>query len=125
MDKERYSENPDIEWALDLLRPESDTYEPNILRKYTGEFVFVGAGAGLGCFRNYVNRRPLYAGLQFHAAFMAAGFVVAKLLIRVVDHFKAERDTRLRTYVKLHPELFPKPERVKYKDIFKPWSPIR
>lgn len=34
---------------------------------------------------------------------------MSQLANKAIDNFKAERDTRLRNYVMLHPELFPKP----------------
>lgn len=40
---------------------------------------------------------------------MAIGYIVAQVANKVIDHFKVERDTRLRSYVMLHPELFPEP----------------
>ncbi|XP_032671637.1 uncharacterized protein LOC116844340 [Odontomachus brunneus] len=123
-EQRQYSENPDIQWALNLLKPDPN-YESSILQKYTSEILCIGCAFAAGCIRNVAISRPIFAGVQMHVASIVGGYMVSQLANTVIDHFKAERDTRLRTYVMLHPELFPEPVRVKNADILEPWTPIR
>lgn len=55
------SNNPDIQWALDILTPDPD-YKPSIWEKYG---MLVGMPLtffGGACLRNSVLKRPFYAG---------------------------------------------------------------
>lgn len=56
-----YSENTDIQWALDLLKPDPN-HELSILQKYASEVVCMGSGFAIACLRNNLNRRPIFAG---------------------------------------------------------------
>lgn len=118
------SEHPEVQWALELLKPDP-TYEPNILSKYSTELVFVIGGFALPSFMNVYNIKPFYAGIQRHIKYVAVGYILSQFAKKLVDDYQAERDTRLRDYIVRHPELFPEPERVKYSQVLEKWTPIR
>lgn len=55
------SEHPEIQWALDLLKPDA-SHEPFVLQKYASEIVCMGSGLAIALMTNWFNRRPLHAG---------------------------------------------------------------
>lgn len=55
------SDNPEIKWALDLLKPDPN-YELGFLQKYITEIGCMGTAASFACVRNWLNRRPFYSG---------------------------------------------------------------
>ncbi|XP_012541228.1 uncharacterized protein LOC105839456 [Monomorium pharaonis] len=118
------SEHPEIQWALDLLKPDPN-HEPNVLSKYSAEIICVTSGFAIPSLANAYIGKPFYARIQRHAAFMAVGYLASQVIKKLVDDFQAERDTRLRDYIIRHPELFPEPERVKYSQVLENWTPIR
>lgn len=61
MSEQSHSENSDIQWALDLLKPDP-TYEPSVLQKYASEGIFMGGGFVTACLKNVYNQRPSLAG---------------------------------------------------------------
>ncbi|XP_011148119.1 NADH dehydrogenase [ubiquinone] 1 subunit C2 [Harpegnathos saltator] len=123
-EQRQYSEDPNIQWALELLKPDP-TYQPSIMQKYSAEFWSMSAGFTMASLRNCYYRRPFFAGLQLHAMFVAGGYIFSQYAKKFIHFLEARRDTRLRNYIILHPELFPEPVRVKYGDILEPWTPIR
>ncbi|XP_024890418.1 uncharacterized protein LOC112466529 [Temnothorax curvispinosus] len=54
------SEHPEVQWALDLLKPDP-TYDPGVTQ-YTAEVVCMGFGFSVPSLNNYLNSRPFYAG---------------------------------------------------------------
>lgn len=118
------SEHPEVQWALELLKPDP-AYEPSILSKYSPEIVCTGSGFAIPSLANVLNNKPFYAGIRKHIGFVIVGYVVSQLAHRFVDNYQMERDTKIRDYIIRHPELFPEPERVKYKYVLEEWTPIR
>ncbi|EZA58886.1 hypothetical protein DMN91_010522 [Ooceraea biroi] len=118
------SEHPEVQWALELLKPDP-TYYAGPLKNYAAEMGCIGLGSAAVAASNHMLNLPLNAGLHKYAAAVVIGYGIAQLVNKVVDNHKAERDTRLRDYIIRHPELFPEPERVKYKEILQPWIPLR
>ncbi|XP_012232911.1 uncharacterized protein ND-B14.5B [Linepithema humile] len=118
------SEHPEIQWALDLLKPDP-SYEPFLLQKYASEIVCIGSCLAGVCLHRWFNRRPVFSGIQGHIASIAGGYFVSQIANRLVETYHAEHDTRLRDYIIRHPELFPEPERVKFSEILEEWAPIR
>jgi len=55
------SEHPEVQWALDLLKPDP-TYEPSVLSKYSTEIVLMLSGFAMPSFSNIYNSKPFYAG---------------------------------------------------------------
>ncbi|KYM77065.1 hypothetical protein ALC53_12509 [Atta colombica] len=102
------SEHPEVQWALDLLKPDP-TYEPSVLSKYSTEIVLMLSGFAMPSFSNIYNSKPFYAGIQRHIMFVAGGYVLSQFVKKFVDDYQAERDTKLRDYIIRHPELFPEP----------------
>ncbi|KAL2729222.1 NADH dehydrogenase ubiquinone 1 subunit C2 [Vespula squamosa] len=118
------SNNPDIQWALDILTTEPD-YKASIWERYGLLYGLPLTIFGGACLRNSLLNRPLHAGFQVHIITTLASFLVSyKLQEFTNDHF-AKRDQLLRHYVTLHPEDFPPPERKKWGEVFEPWYPIR
>ncbi|KAK2585969.1 hypothetical protein KPH14_010546 [Odynerus spinipes] len=118
------AENPDIQWALDILTPDPD-YKPSQLVEYG---LIVGTPLSLfvaSCWRNKSLRRPMLAGIHVHIISSLLGFVGAYSCKEVYENHFARRDQMLRHYVTLHPEDFPPPERKKWSEVFDPWYPIR
>ncbi|XP_072745514.1 NADH dehydrogenase [ubiquinone] 1 subunit C2 [Anoplolepis gracilipes] len=118
------SDHPEVQWALDLLKPDP-TYELSLPQKYATEVICMGTGFSTVCLKNWFNKRPYYAGIQFHVVAMAIGYAVSQVIKKYVDDYQAERDTKLRDYIIRHPELFPEPARMKYSEILEGWTPIR
>ncbi|XP_011064841.1 PREDICTED: NADH dehydrogenase [ubiquinone] 1 subunit C2 [Acromyrmex echinatior] len=118
------SEHPEVQWALDLLKPDP-TYEHSVLSKYSTEIVLMLGGFAMPTFSNVYNNKPFYAGIQKHIMFVAGGYVLSQFVKKFVDDFQAERDTKLRDYIIRHPELFPEPERIKYSQVLEEWTPVR
>ncbi|XP_012060533.1 PREDICTED: NADH dehydrogenase [ubiquinone] 1 subunit C2 [Atta cephalotes] len=118
------SEHPEVQWALDLLKPDP-TYEPSVLSKYSTEIVLMLSGFAMPSFSNIYNSKPFYAGIQRHIMFVAGGYVLSQFVKKFVDDYQAERDTKLRDYIIRHPELFPEPERIKYSQVLEEWTPVR
>ncbi|GAB1868616.1 NADH dehydrogenase [ubiquinone] 1 subunit C2 [Camponotus japonicus] len=118
------SEHPEVQWALELLKPDPN-YKASILQEYAIEIVCVGSGFATACFKNFISRKPYYAGIHLHIVSMAIGYVTSQAIKKYIDSYKAERDTKLRDYIIRHPELFPEPVRVKYSEILDEWYPIR
>ncbi|XP_029678089.1 uncharacterized protein LOC115244535 [Formica exsecta] len=118
------SEHPEVQWALELLKPDP-AYELSVMQKYCGEVICMGSGFSIACLTNWFNRRPYYAGIQVHLTAMAVGYVASQIIKKVVDDYQAEHDTKLRDYIIRHPELFPEPVRVKYSEVLQEWCPIR
>jgi len=54
------SEHPEVQWALDLLKPDP-TYQPSVMSKYATEAVFVLGGFALPSFANIYANKPFYA----------------------------------------------------------------
>ena len=55
------SEHPEVQWALDLLKPDP-TYEHSVLSKYSTEIVLMLGGFAMPTFSNVYNNKPFYAG---------------------------------------------------------------
>jgi len=55
------SEHPEVQWALELLKPDPN-YKASILQEYAIEIVCVGSGFATACFKNFISRKPYYAG---------------------------------------------------------------
>lgn len=118
------ADNPDIQWALNILTPDPD-YEPSLYEKY-GAIVGVPLTFfGGACFRNKFLGKPPFAGLQVHIIAALLGFVVTYKVSEYANNFFAKRDQMLRHYVTLHPEDFPEPERKKWGEVFEKWTPNR
>lgn len=59
--EQQYTDEIDIQWALDLLKPDPN-YKLSFMQTYVAEGLFVGSGFAIGCLKNYVNKRPFLAG---------------------------------------------------------------
>ncbi|XP_018314231.1 NADH dehydrogenase [ubiquinone] 1 subunit C2 [Mycetomoellerius zeteki] len=118
------SEHPEVQWALDLLKPDPN-YEPSVLSKYSTEIVLMSIGFAMPSTSNIYNKKPFYAGIQRHIVFVTGGYVLSQFVKKLVDDFQADRDTKLRDYIIRHPELFPEPERIKYSQVLEKWIPVR
>jgi len=118
------SDHPEVQWALELLKPDPN-YEPSVMTKYAAEVVCVGGAFAVPCITNVVYKKPFYAGIQRHIYFVAVGYFVSQIAKKLVDNYQAERDTRIRDYIIRHPDFFPEPERIKYKQVLEEWVPIR
>lgn len=55
------SEHPEVQWALDLLKPDPN-YKLSVVQEYTTEAACMGSGFATACLRNAFLRRPFYAG---------------------------------------------------------------
>ncbi|GFV51517.1 NADH dehydrogenase 1 subunit C2 [Trichonephila clavipes] len=99
-------------------------HKESVLSKY---FYPVGCaiiGAGGPAMKNYLNRRPFYAGIQKHAFGAVVGFAIGYYYEQYTQNRYARRDAVIKHYIELHPEDFVV-ERKKYKEIFEDWYPIR
>jgi len=58
------SEHPEIQWALDLLKPDPN-YEPSISQKYGWDIVGVTVGLSTAYCKNLLLKRPIHSGKCF------------------------------------------------------------
>jgi hypothetical protein len=55
------SEHPEVQWALDLLRPDPN-HDPGILKRYMSEIICVSLSVASVSAGNVILRMPFYAG---------------------------------------------------------------
>ncbi|OXU20882.1 hypothetical protein TSAR_015233 [Trichomalopsis sarcophagae] len=118
------TENPDIQWALDLLTPDPNYQENFISKNYPWivcPFITVGGNA----YVTYLQGRPWYSGIRRYALAIGAGIIMAKVLKDAKYHREAERDAVMRHYIKLHPEDFPPPVRKTFNEELRDWVACR
>lgn len=58
------SDNPGIQWALELLAPDPNI-KPTIVEKYTPDIIGIIFGSSVVSLKNWFARRPLSAGEYF------------------------------------------------------------
>ncbi|XP_069685164.1 NADH dehydrogenase [ubiquinone] 1 subunit C2 [Periplaneta americana] len=109
---------------LELLTRDPDYIEP-FLSKLWNPVMASAVGVVSILLMRYSQRRPLLSGIQHHVL-AGVGFGLAGYhLDQYRNDYLAERDAVLRNYLERHPEDFPEPERKKFAEILKPWTPIR
>jgi len=87
---------------------------------------FCGAiPAGGILLNNAARKRPPYASLHWTVGFFIGGLLGGIWLQNWKYRVQGERDLLIWHYMTLHPEDFPPPERVKFRDVLKEWIPIR
>ena len=73
------SEHPEIQWALDLLKPDPN-HEPNVLSKYSAEIICVTSGFAIPSLANAYIGKPFYASeclLIFSHVIVNTKFVIS------------------------------------------------
>ncbi|CAB0038798.1 unnamed protein product [Trichogramma brassicae] len=118
------SDNPEIQWALDLLSPDP-LYQENFISKNYHWITWPIFTVGGTLFLNYIQSRPFYASMPRHGLALGIGLTLAKVFRDAKYHREAERDAVLRHYIKLHPEDFIEPERKTWNDTLEAWYPCR
>ncbi|KAG7306141.1 hypothetical protein JYU34_008733 [Plutella xylostella] len=111
--------------AIELLKRGDDDRIKPYLNQYWPYVLGSTLGFCTGMLINFGTKRPIYSGLQKHAACMAIWSASLHIVQKKRDAYFAERDAVLRHYIELHPEDFVEPERKKLADVLEPWIPIR
>jgi len=55
------SEHPEVQWALDLLKPDPN-YDSGVLKRYISEIVCISLSVTSVSFGNVLLRMPFYSG---------------------------------------------------------------
>ncbi|CAD7079657.1 unnamed protein product [Hermetia illucens] len=109
---------------LELLTNRGDR-QPSYLNDKWNPLICSAVGFGAVCYINWATRRPVFSGVQRHAAAVLGGAALGVFIDKKRNDYLAERDAVLRHYVELHPEDFPTPERKKIGETLEAWAPIR
>ncbi|KZC13996.1 PREDICTED: NADH dehydrogenase [ubiquinone] 1 subunit C2 [Dufourea novaeangliae] len=123
-DMEESGDTCPAQWAIDLLRRDSH-YKREFYNLYLGHMVLGYVGFFTPIMRNMYLSRPWYSSFQNHIMFTIGGVLFGKFLMKKTDHMYNRRDAIMVDYIKRHPDRFPEPENKLYRDIFRPWIPVR
>jgi len=80
---------------------------------------------GSSILANVLARKPAIAALHRTVLAAVAGGFFGEWCNTQKEKYVAERDLQMFHYMCLHPEDFPKKERVLFRDYLTPWYPIR
>ncbi|XP_033229807.1 uncharacterized protein LOC117181347 [Belonocnema kinseyi] len=118
------SDNPDIQWALDLLKPDP-LAQPSLISKYYHQIPCV-VGAPVICgYVNHMRGLPVIARPHYLVLTLGGMLYASTWADWYYQKRAARTDAIMRDYIIRHPEDFPPPERQKYGEIFTKWIPIR
>ncbi|BES94826.1 unnamed protein product [Nesidiocoris tenuis] len=107
-----------------LLLPDPDAI-PSVLGDKAATIFASFIGMAGVAFERYLNRRPLYSGIQSYILWGTGGAVLGYLATLRYQRYNSDRDAAYRHYIDLHPEDFPIPERKRVGEVFKTFIPIR
>ncbi|XP_014219280.1 uncharacterized protein LOC106647404 [Copidosoma floridanum] len=117
-------ENPDIQWAIDLLTPGPD-YELSLISKYFNYIAF-GATGQIGVItQKLFSRRPLLSGLHIYPIVFVLTMGVAHVTKIMKNRREGLRDAILKDYIRKFPDDFKPPVKRTWNDLFHPWTPWR
>nr|ALS04969.1 NADH dehydrogenase [Pseudodiaptomus poplesia] len=121
----KYDEvDPRVQWAMNVLDDEGQTYESQTERLLPG--IMVGITPAFGnMLYNFTNKIPIHTNWMKAAITFPLGFGLYAAARNWKDGIRAENQAVMKRYIMTHPELFPEPKRVKYIDFIEPWRPVR
>ncbi|KAI1287434.1 hypothetical protein HDE_10085 [Halotydeus destructor] len=97
--------------------------------KFGVYLLFPVFGAALACIgvagQNYYTKKPVISQLWKYAVFCGLGAYFGHSVFNYNAKVANRNDAIYRHYLETHYDDFPVVERMKYKDIFKGWIPIR
>jgi len=74
---------------------------------------------------NLIQKRPAFAAIHKLGIAAIVGAWLGEAANTHKENYMAERDFQMFHYMCLHPEDFPKPKRVLYRDYLTEWYPMR
>jgi len=117
---------PQLDPICELFRKGDPGYRT--MSSFNRWFTTIGAatiGVGTALIMNMVARRPNFAGVHRHVIMGTMGAAFGEWAYRVRMATAAEKDFAFYHYMTLHPEDFPPPKKILFRDYLEPWLPIR
>jgi NADH dehydrogenase (ubiquinone) 1 subunit C2 len=82
-------------------------------------------GVVASLYSNSANKIPYRAKMHKHIIFGVCGLALGLYTRKIKAEWLAEKDVLYYHYMTLHPEDFPPPEKIKFRDYLSTWTPVR